>query len=239
MVQWKSFGVSAIGPGHIRKGMPNQDFFAERHLESFDCVVASDGVGSCPKSDIGSAMACHAVIETASKFSSYQPKPDIKEIIECVKSRFLENIKPFTPRDCSATCLFALRWEENVLMALLGDGMVAAIQNNGDVIILGDDKSSSFSNLVSALSPKAQFTDWKTLQMRENDCMGIVLCTDGISDDLEDPKGFAKGFWESCQKVSLETNIENTREMLLNWSVPRHSDDKTIVCMYRSEVQDE
>ena len=217
MSAWNSFGISTIGPGHIKNGIPNQDSFAEKHSMLFDCITVSDGVGSCPKSDIGSAMSCRAVLETISRFAESNGPIENSTVLDSIKMRFFEMIAPFDARECSATCLFAVRWNERIILALLGDGLAAALMKDGSVHALSDDKTNGFSN--------------------QDDCSSILLCTDGISDDLSDPEGFVKGFLLNCITGTIENNIRTTREMLLNWPVPKHSDDKTIACMYRVEVE--
>ena len=60
--QWRHFGISVRGPGHVRACLPNQDAF---HVDSYkwgDVAVVSDGVGSCPTSEHGSSAACRAVV---------------------------------------------------------------------------------------------------------------------------------------------------------------------------------
>ena len=237
MSAWNSFGISTIGPGHIKNGIPNQDSFAEKHSTSFDCITVSDGVGSCPKSDIGSAMSCRAVLETISRFAESNGPVENSTVLDSIKKRFFEMIAPFDARECSATCLFAVRWNERIILALLGDGLAAVLMKDGSVHALSDDKTNGFSNLVSALSPRVEAENWKLLELPEDDCSSVLLCTDGISDDLSDPEGFVKGFLLNCITGTIENNIRTTREMLLNWPVPKHSDDKTIACMYRVEVE--
>lgn len=238
-VVWKSFGVSMIGPGHIKNGIPNQDYFMEKHSNHFDCIVVSDGVGSCVRSDRGSQVACHAVIETLSVLNIENSLPDINLFVDQIKKNFLEGIVPFQPKECSATCLWAIRFTGKVVLGMLGDGLTACLLKDGTVMTLADDKTEGFSNLVSALSEKVMPENWKYIEIPEEQCRAILLCTDGISDDLEDVNGFVCGFLESCINKANETNIRDTRDMLLNWPVPKHSDDKTIACLYPVEVTDE
>lgn len=237
--RWKSFGVSMIGPGHIKTGVPNQDCFMERHANHFDCIVVSDGVGSCIRSDRGSQAVCRAVIKTLSALNVEISEFSINTFVDQIKKNFLAGIVPFPIKECSATCLWAIRADEKIVLGMLGDGLAACLLKNGTIQILSDDKTDGFSNLVSALSDKTGFENWKYVKIREDQCRAILLCTDGISDDLDDIEGFVSGFFESCMNSARITNIRNTRNMLLNWPRPKHSDDKTIVCMFPVEVTNE
>jgi hypothetical protein len=60
-----------------------------------------------------------------------------------------------------------------------------------------------------------------------------------VSDDLEDIDGFVKGFLEAHRGLAAESANRDVREMLENWPTPKHSDDKTIACLFRQEMADE
>ena len=84
-IVWKSFGVSMIGPGHIKNGIPNQDYFMDKHSKNFDCIVVSDGVGSCVRSDRGSQVACRAVIDTVFALNIEDSLPSIDLFVDQIK----------------------------------------------------------------------------------------------------------------------------------------------------------
>jgi serine/threonine protein phosphatase PrpC len=122
---------------------------------------------------------------------------------------------------------------------MLGDGLLAAVRADGTVAPLSDDKSDGFSNMTAALSPDVTAEDWRWLSMPEDECQSIVLCTDGVSDDLSDPTGFVKAFCESHRDLASVSASRRAREALEKWPTPKHSDDKTIACLFREEVADE
>jgi hypothetical protein len=126
-----------------------------------------------------------------------------------------------------------------VFMGMLGDGLVAAVRGDGSIASLSDDKSEGFSNITAALSPDVTAKDWRWLSMPEEDCQSIVLCTDGVADDLSDPTGFVKEFCDAHRGLSSVSAARRTREALEKWPTPKHTDDKTIACLFREEVADE
>lgn len=123
-----------------------------------------------------------------------------------------------------------------VRMGLLGDGCAAAVSHDGVVRSLTDDKAGGFSNITIALTPATSDTQWATLEVSETECQAIVLCTDGVSDDLENLEGFMAGFVEAHCALAQVTASAQTRQMLEEWPVPKHTDDKTIACLLRQEV---
>jgi serine/threonine protein phosphatase PrpC len=235
MTLWKSFGASVIGPSHVASGKPNQDSWRAFHHVWGDGIVVSDGLGSKPFSDCGSNAACLAVV---SAIQSCVGESEISNafLSEQIKTRWLSLITPLKFRDCAATCLFAFRMNDGFLrVGMLGDGLAAAVKTDGFVESLSDDKTEGFSNTTDALSPSMTEKSWRWLSLPENDCQSIVLCTDGVADDLEDADGFIKEFSNAHRHHSSVSAARCAREMLENWPTPRHSDDKTIACLLRVE----
>lgn len=243
---WKSFGASVIGPGHITTGKPNQDSWSSFHHMWGDGVVVSDGLGSKPLSDYGSNAACRAVEQAVRQFSLQLRDAEplaagqYSNLLANIATGWLEAISPLDPRDSSATCLFVFRIGDGLLhMGILGDGCAAAVKPDGTVVSLSDDKSNGFSNMTSALSPNTRETHWRMLNVPETECEAVVLCTDGVSDDLENVEGFMAGFVKAYSGLAQLTASRQAHEMLTNWPVPKHSDDKTIACLFRMETTDE
>jgi len=123
-------------------------------------------------------------------------------------------------------------------MGMLGDGLAAMVKTDGSVVSLYDDKAGGFSNMTGALSPHVTQKDWQWLSIPEVDCKTIVLCSDGVADDLKDTAGFVKEFADAHRELSSVSAARHTRKMLQNWPTPKHSDDKTIVCLLREEVEE-
>ena len=239
MIVWRSFGASVIGPGHVSTGMPNQDAWASFHHTWGDGIVVSDGLGSKPLSDFGSRAACLAAARAVHSLRG-APEMDRSVLSDRIKSKWISLLAPLTPRDCAATCLFAFRLNDGVVhMGMLGDGLLAVVKSDGTVESLTDDKSEGFSNMTAALSPDVTAGDWRWLSIPEEDCQSIVLCTDGVSDDLSDPTGFVKAFCEAHRSLASVSAARRARKALEKWPTPKHSDDKTIACMFREEVADE
>jgi serine/threonine protein phosphatase PrpC len=239
MTVWKSFGASVIGPNHVATGKPNQDAWVAFHHVWGDGIVVSDGLGSKPFSDFGSEAACCAV---AYAIHACHGKTGIGHtfLSDRIKNNWLSLIAPLESRDCAATCLFAFRIGDGMVrMGMVGDGLAAAVKTDGSVVTLSDDKTEGFSNITASLSPHVTEKDWRWLSIPEDDCRSIVLCTDGVADDLADTDGFVKEFAAAHCDLSSVSAARRAREVLENWPTPKHSDDKTIACLFREEVANE
>ncbi len=233
--RWKSFGASVRGPGHARMCMPNQDYYIVASCIWGDVIVVSDGVGSCPTSEWGSAAACRAVLSVA---RSWSEKEGVGALVERIQSTWLERVKPFEPNKSSATCLFAIRPQTGqITLGMLGDGLIVALKTDNSCLELTEDKEDAFSNQTEALTANTHFNQWRTAFVSQKECCALLLCTDGIADDLLPDKrqAFARHIYEQGQRFAAVTVAREVRKMLEEWPVPHHSDDKTLVCLYKCE----
>ncbi|OQC13280.1 MAG: hypothetical protein BWX73_02456 [Lentisphaerae bacterium ADurb.Bin082] len=233
---WKAFGASVRGTSHICACLPNQDFFIiARHLWG-DVIVASDGLGSRPTSEYGSKAACRAVVQAAWNWKNM--KGDTERLLAQIHKNWLACVEPFEPQKSMATCLFAIRPAEGqIIFGMLGDGLAAVITTDGAYKELVDDKEDSFSNQTDALSEKTQTKHWRIASVAQHECCAVLLCTDGVADDLLAKKrgDFVRHIYEQGQQLASVTMARELRKMLEGWPVPKHSDDKTLVCLYRRE----
>lgn len=235
---WSSWGVSVTGPLHVKKTIPNQDSWMARKYKWGDVIVVSDGLGSKAHSDYGSKIACLAVFEAA---KSYQENPDanIIDILRLIHANWLVKIAPFTPSQCSATCLFAMHHQGIVTLGRLGDGMIVAFgEVEGSDLILSDNKQDSFSNYTDSLQEEFRPNQWEIMTIKSAECNAIVLCTDGISDDLLPEKQimFAQEVYTTYSDLKSEERIQDLKRWLNDWPVPGHTDDKTIACLFKKGI---
>lgn len=245
MQRWISFGASEIGPAHIATGKPNQDSWAAFHHFNCDVLVVSDGMGSKDFSEFGSAAACKAVDHAVcsgmlSGASLDLNDPGSRELfLNGIRDCWLKDILPLTSDQASATCLFAFRANGTIWIGMLGDGCAACVLADGSPKLLQDPKDESFSNMTKSLSEKVTPDEWRLMGVSEKKCKAVLLCTDGIADDLTDPEGFVAGYVESVIDLPVITAAGNASSMLIDWPTPKHSDDKTIACLIRRDYGDE
>lgn len=232
---WRSWGVSVVGPLHIKNGIPNQDSWISRKYKWGNVVVVSDGLGSNPHSDIGSKAACLAVIKAATAYQKNR-QAKVEDILRLIQAYWLVEISPLSPSDCSATCLFAIRMDEKLILGRLGDGLIVVHgKSKNDHLALSDCKTNSFSEFTYCLTQEFRAAHWETVTMSIKKCRAIMLCTDGIADDLVPEKqfSFAKQLYSNYKDMASAVRLKNIRGWLNKWPVPGHSDDKTVVCLFK------
>ena len=234
---WNTWGFSVRGPLHRKIGLPNQDSWMARRYKWGNVIVVSDGLGSKPHSDRGSMAACLAVFDAAKCYRNYS-KSNFNDILRFLHASWMVKIAPHSPEDCSATCLFAMQFGDKITIGRLGDGMIAVSPKLGvESVIISDDKQDYFSNQTDCLESTFQPDKWELMTFDASDYEAIVLCTDGISDDLipEKRTAFVQELLATYTRMTKQKRSRDLPRWLHAWPVPGHSDDKTIACLYKLE----
>ncbi len=228
-------GESVAGPSHTAKEIPNQDSFLFVQKRKYTLLVVSDGMGSKPFADIGSNAVCRAVEEEIGRFvHNKKSSLPLTELLQNIISRWKLIVQPHSPKECSATCLFVLATKHKILAARLGDGMICLLGKNQEKdLLLTERKGSSFSNATFALSDEQALSEFSVnIYDRTNFC-GVILTTDGISSDMENGRElpFARDVFSELKKMHFWRRRKFLKNMMENWPVPHHTDDKTIVAV--------
>jgi hypothetical protein len=106
---------------------------------------------------------------------------------------------------------------------------------DGTVEFLEYSKPAGFANVTTALSASTTPADWKFARFAQEEVQAVVLCTDGIADDLEQAtrSDFVLAWTTHLAALSDTAAGRRIREMMRNWPVPGHCDDKTMACLVR------
>lgn len=132
------------------------------------------------------------------------------------------------------------RWgnrQGKVRLFQLGDGAIYYQSDNfGHVGVKSDDL---FSNQTNALGYSKSRDDWayKEINLTHQN-HGIILMTDGISEDLLNEQLFtsaidSKSDIEQCKAIKKYIQHE-----LIHWPTPQHSDDKSIGIIFWKKMMD-
>ena len=230
---WRGWGVSCIGPGHRRAGLPNQDAWLLRHTLQGELLVVADGLGSRALSHLGARAACSAAFEALALTQASGGAPDIATLLATLHGRWLKRVWPHDPRACATTCLLALRTGPHLVLAQLGDGMVLAGGAGTGPDFLLASTTDDFSNQTDCLRDRHEPQSWRVAQLCAADWGGVLLCTDGIAADLTPGRetAFAHALFAQARNSSARSQRRAARRWLGGWPVPGHTDDKTIGCL--------
>jgi hypothetical protein len=222
------FGATVRGPAHVANGLPNQDAWRQARIADHCVVVVSDGMGSKPHADVGSRAACRAVVDAVRVWRRH-PLAGTEVLLGLVHLLWRARIAPLAQEDCACTCLFAAFAPDGAgVVAQLGDGLVA-IDGSRGVSVLSSRGGEGFANETTGLGLTARLAAWRT-DVLSQDSRSVLLCTDGISDDLMADKipefvGWLRGEVRTMREPQRRHFLVRS---LREWPTPKHLDDKTI-----------
>lgn len=235
--RWTAWGVSVAGPGHKKNGLPNQDTWLFRSFKNGTAVAVSDGLGSKPFSDRGSMAACRSVLDAARIFHRHS-HGDFKMLPQLIHALWLLKLGGNKPIECAATCLFAMQADKKIIFGRLGDGLILGFGKDRH-FIMEDTKDEFFSNVTNCLTGGFAAEEWEIVEVSVEDCDAVILCTDGVANDIVTDRrvDFAKSLYLEYKNMDRGKRSREIARWLSNWPVPGHSDDKTLVCLYREDSE--
>lgn len=226
-------GASVIGPRHLDLSEPNQDAMVLSGYRGGWIAAVADGLGSRARSELGAGNAC----QVARRILRAAPSSfDLPASLPLIHQQWIESIEPTTPRDAATTLLFSrVTSEGDFHAAQLGDGLLL-VRCAGQFRRVTPDRTA-YSNQTWALESTHTQDKWSTTFGRlTQPGDGVVLMTDGVADDLEQAQ-LAEFFGGLYQDLSTRNRRRGRRWLqseLRDWATPLHSDDKTLVAIFRT-----
>ena len=218
-------GASSIGRSHLIDRTPNQDHFTVKRNRYGIVMSVCDGVGSNRYSQFGSKAACKAVEKTFKLYYKHKIKKD--QIGTRIEFYYKRNLNSDYREAAGTTCLFAFIYESEVVIGQAGDGLI--LIRIDDKMLVFKDKSDDFINEVNPLNCNKRYNEWviKNLRFdpRKNSVLALLLCTDGISEDVIPDK--REVFFDYFLKKS-KSGCADLQKKLDDWDAPGSIDDKTI-----------
>lgn len=203
---------------------------------------------SLEQNQLQSSLASLDSIDSkASLGSKFNEESFTLAFLKLLQSTWLGMLAPYTAADCRCTCLLAihLRRQQRIAVMQLGDGLIAALAEaeknpDGGVVsfpvdaALGSGEEKEFANVTTGLGDTLHIERWRSAWLPVSNCRAIVLCTDGVADDLkgESRHLFMTDFVASFAHMSKRHRSLAIRQVLTDWPVPKHTDDKTLACLY-------
>lgn len=224
-------GASVRGPAHQQDGSPNQDAMAVSGIRGGWCVAVADGLGSRPLSHFGSRKAVQLSQHVLRRQSAIAHDAVTGEVRQAWLSCFGEHYRLH-----ETTCLWA-RVDAcgRTVAGQIGDGLLLA--RSGGVFKVLTDQRQGFGNQTLTLA-QADALNTRSFEFdlsQPGD--GVLLMTDGISDDLIPEQ--LEPFFEAIYWRQLRCSKRRMRRWLtgelLDWSTPRHGDDKSIAGIFLAD----
>jgi hypothetical protein len=232
-MKYVACGASVIGPRHEQLSEPNQDSI----LLNGNCggwiFAVADGLGSRSRSDIGAQMACkiaNRVLRNSAHAGNLDPT------LEEIHSKWVAAVTPYGVDQAATTLLLgSVNSRGAVRVAQIGDGLIL-MRQRGEFTVLSPTREG-FSNQTWALARSHEPERWTSAKGNfVNPGDGVVLMTDGVSEDIayEALPEFMDAIYRSCLKRNRRRGRRWLESELTNWATPLHSDDKSLVAVFRA-----
>lgn len=221
----KAYTASVRGKVHKKNKMPNQDYSLVDNSKYYTLAVVCDGLGSKRYSHFASRKLCKTIKkEVKNRFKQNNLLP--YEMLESIQNRYKKKLWPFNLKNSDTTCLFAIISRKNILLFQLGDGIVAISSKE---LILANTEEKDFTNETIAFG-NSRKKDWKfkIITKEENQEYKLLLCTDGISEDIF-PETMKEFIDDIANKIT--GNYKKNKfliNLLKNWPNKYSTDDKSI-----------
>ena len=197
---WFILGSSRRGRLHEHEATYREDAFAIEKMGNWHLVAVADGAGSHRLSRRGSNLAVQTAIEAMKNIvGSQSPSESVasKSLQDGLKEAWKALYKEAESRkinfkDLSTTLLLLSHNPAKNLLAVaqVGDGLIAAQLENGEVKILGDAESGEYSGQTMFLTnyiDKDLLAKVKFVTLSNPVSLFLVM-TDGVSDDFYPPQ---------------------------------------------------
>ena len=223
--------TSVIGPAHLDLDLPNQDAVASKKRNGRWVVAVADGMGSRRLSHLGSKLATNLAVSCCLDNSE---DVSAKELITDIYTQWLTGLYEINIEPNDAVTTLLVTWgnsKGDYRYIQLGDGVICSSNNNHSI-----SEDELFSNETTGLGLSKKLSDWRTGRGKLDKAnIGLILMTDGISEDIEDQLGFCNSILKRAQKGSLRAVKKNLKGLLHNWPTSHHTDDKTIAVVLINE----
>jgi len=165
-----------------------------------------------------------------------EPSVDLLKSVELIHQRWIDAVDPYSPKDAATTLLLAsVTMTGEIRAAQLGDGLLL-MRINGQFSCITPEREG-YGNQTWAIESEHRPEKWHTAEGKlSKPGDGVVLLTDGVADDLKPEflSEFMHALYEDVRVRNRRKGRRWLRTELEDWATPMHSDDKTIVAVFRT-----
>ena len=185
--------ASCVGRSHMTStGCSSaQDAYSYKSAGGVTVVAVADGLGSHRQSHIGSTMVCNAACESFhAQVSAVQTVT--AEVLDAAladaNDRVCSALGDRELRAFSTTLLVAVidsRCTPAVLSTInVGDGGIGLLFGDGIELLAGETGEGPINIVHATLPTRDHLEGASEIRTIPGDCVGVVLMTDGVSNDL-------------------------------------------------------
>lgn len=244
---WRHVAQSLQGPSHAATGAVCQDSHLVRLIGNAPAqtiiACAADGAGSAKRSDVGSAIACEMIAESATRYheshGNFQQLQLDHVVTWCEsvreKLRHTADAKNCSMRDLATTLCVAILSPESSIFFQIGDGAIT-VGNRGVYGVVFWPQSGEYANVTNFMTSD-DYQDKIEFQATTCRFTELALFTDGIERIALDFEGqtphvpFFQPLFSAVRNATNGHSLDrDLAQFLQSDSVKsRSDDDKTLI----------
>ena len=186
LCRWMGTSVSAIGRGHIEKGLPCQDASDVSWDKGIAAIVVSDGAGSARHSEYGSAGAVKVATQVLQETAPWTDPADVqKRILTACRAELSKRADGLgCPIDeLAATLAFVAIAKDVFIAGNIGDGVVSAFCGEKSEVLL-EPARGEFANETVFLTSSRASKYLRIVKKPQDNYDGFSVMSDGAADSL-------------------------------------------------------
>ena len=218
--------ISDEGLSHRCSDIPNQDSVSY-DISGDDYVMAvSDGVGSCPKSDVGSKIAVEVTKTIFRRLEDGSLSCDLRNIVQTLIKEWMASLPEGNVDEYCATIKGVYKIGNSLFLFSLGDGLLIVTSNG--LCVCSPESNKSFSNQTLCLNSRVCEKDFWISKFDLDTYVPYVvfLCTDGIANSIKEGQeiNLVRELEENTDGKDLKDELEDFVMDISNYSM----DDRTV-----------
>ncbi len=227
-------GASAIGAGHLRRGVGCQDRFASEIIGDVVLLAVSDGLGSALHAEVGAEAAAGAAVRSGRALLRAEPSCPLgfaaRQMVACARAALQVHDRPLS--DLACTLIAVAARATDVAVAHIGDGAVVGVRGV-EVLMLSPPAPSEYANEVVPLTAAA----WDE-HVRVSPCVAGIDAVLALTDGCQHAALTARGEPSAAFAGPIVDHVRGAGEaarsdleaLLSGDKLAEHSDDdKTLV----------
>jgi hypothetical protein len=243
---WWLIGASVRGKLHAHEGTFREDSFALGSVPGWNLVAVADGAGSHTLSRVGSELAVKWAIDEMERLLGAADEPGsaraesatqsaLKAAWRRLRAEAEERKRPF--EDFGTTLLLLAHHVETgwLGVAQVGDGLLAAQLEDGQLLLLGSPQTGEYSGQTSFLTNylEADLAKRAEAVHLERPPRLFLVMTDGVADDLYPPEQKLPGLIKPLPGVLAQADRPRALLELISYDLAGSFDDRTLVAVCR------
>lgn len=217
-----------IGPMHIAKDIPNQDYADYVIKKDYTILALADGAGSLERSDEGAQLAVNQALTLIEGLLLEDKDRKLEDILASGFYSAEQIIKlNGLATDGGCTLVLAIITSEEFIVGAVGDSFSVIETNDGELKLLQPPPAGEFVNITKLITSDDYILS--TIKGNRGRLRSISLCSDAFELATLKNREPAAGFWKNIFSKAHSGNFEVDSLLAFMQEQEKLDDDATSI----------